>query len=34
MTDRYDLMLQLPELYRSIPFAELQLVLGEMCRRA
>lgn len=34
MTDRYDLMLQLPELYRSIPFAELQRVLGEMCRRA
>ena len=32
--DRYDLMLQLPDLYRSIPFAELQRVLGEICRRA
>lgn len=32
--DRYDLMLQLPEFYRSVPFAELQRVLGEMVRRA
>lgn len=32
--DRYDLALQLPALYRSIPFTELQRVLGEMCRRA
>lgn len=32
--DRYDLMSQLPELYRSAPFAELQRVLGEMARRA
>ena len=34
MTDRYDLMLQLPEFYRSVPMAELQRVLGEMCRQA
>lgn len=34
MTDRYEFMLQLPGLYRSAPFAELQRVLGEMCRRA
>lgn len=32
--DRYDLMLQLPEFYRTAPFAELQRVLGEMVRRA
>lgn len=32
--DRYDLMLQLPEFYRTMPFAELQRVLGEMLRRA
>ena len=32
--DRYDLMLQLPEFYRTAPFAELQRVLGEMLRRA
>lgn len=32
--DRYDLMLQLPDFYRSVPFAELQRVLGEMVRRA
>lgn len=32
--DRYDLMLQLPEFYRGASFAELQRVLGEMCRRA
>lgn len=32
--DRYDLMLKLPEFYRSVPFAELQRVLGEMVRRA
>lgn len=32
--DRYDLMLQLPEFYRSVPFAELQRVLGEMVRKA
>lgn len=32
--DRYDLMLQLPAFYKSIPFAELQRVLGEAARRA
>lgn len=32
--DRYDLMLQLPEFYKGIPFAELQRVLGEAARRA
>lgn len=32
--DRYDLMVQLPELYQSAPFSELQRVLGEMVRRA
>ncbi|HJB99149.1 MAG TPA: YmfQ family protein [Candidatus Flavonifractor merdavium] len=32
--DRYDFILQLPEFYRSIPFSELQRVLGETCRRA
>lgn len=32
--DRYDLIPQLPEFYRSIPFSELQRVLGETCRRA
>lgn len=32
--DRYDLMLQLPAFYKSIPFAELQRVLGEAVRRA
>lgn len=34
MSDRFDLMLQLPDFYRSVPFAELQRVLGEMVRRA
>lgn len=32
--DRYDLLLQLPDFYRSGPFDELQRVLGEMCRQA
>ena len=34
MADRYDLMLQLPDFYRSAPFCELQRILGEMVRRA
>ena len=34
MSDRYDLVLQLPEFYRSVPFEELQRVLGEMVRQA
>ena len=32
--DRFDLMLMLPEFYRSAPFVELQRVLGEMAHRA
>ena len=32
--DRYDLKLKLPEFYRSVPFGELERVLGDALSKA